>query len=165
VRQIGTRSTTIETRDRVTVVVPNSKFIESTVVNWHGRDPRTRIHVPVGVAYGSDVAKVQECLRQVAADNSEVLDHPAPQVWFKEFANSSLNFELLVWVKDPGAIPKITSDLNYAIDAIFREHDIAIPFPQHDLHIESSIPLEHMVSKPGRGRADTPGREAAGDGH
>ena len=141
VERIGARSTTIRTRDRVNVVVPNSKFIESSVINWHGRSPETRIHVPVGVAYGSDVPKVKECLLQVARDHPEVREDPEPEVWFMAFDSSSLNFELLVWIRNPDRMPQITSDLNYAIDDIFREHDVTIPFPQRDLHVKSSIPV------------------------
>jgi len=144
VRRIGARSTTIETRDNVNVVVPNSKFVESTVINWRGRAPRTRVHVPVGVAYGSDVPKVERCLLQVAEDHADVLRSPKPEVWFMAFDNSSLNFELLVWVATPDRIPQITSDLNFAIDDIFRENDVTIPFPQRDLHLKSSIPIAHQ---------------------
>ncbi len=154
VKRIGTRSTTIETRDRINVIVPNSKFIESTVVNWHGRDPKTRVHVPVGVAYGSDVPKVKECLLQVARNEPDVEDVPAPDVWFIDFGESSLDFELLVWIRDPSIIPQVASKLRYAIDAAFRRNGIEIPFPQRDVHVRSSVPLPHVAQPPPRPEGD-----------
>lgn len=161
VTRIGARSTTIRTRDNVNVVVPNSKFIESTVVNWHGLSAQTRIHVPVGVAYGSDVPKVQACLVKVAADNESVLDTPAPTVWFVGFGESSLRFELVAWVRSPDRIPEITSELNFAIDDTFRQHGVTIPFPQRDLHLRSSIPLPQATPDTGRHDAGQPKPEAA----
>ena len=93
---ISMRSTLILTLDNITIIVPNSKFIENQVVNWSYGDTRIRMHYPVGVAYGSDIPKVKEVLLKVAKDNSNVLEKPAPEVRFLEFANSSLNFELLI---------------------------------------------------------------------
>ena len=163
VRRVGTRSTTIRTRDNVNVVVPNSKFIESTVVNWHGVNPQTRIHVPIGVAYGSDVPKVRMCLAEVAYRNEEVLDNPYPEVWFLGFGDSSLDFDLLCWVKDPNRIPYITSEINYAIDDMLRKHDITIPFPQRDLHVKSSVALPHREVPGDDATEGAPGAEAADD--
>ena len=157
VTRIGARSTTIRTRDNINVVVPNSQFIEKTIVNWHGLSAKTRIHVPVGVAYGSDVPAVEACLLKVAADSKHIMADPAPAVWFIGFGESSLRFELIAWVKSPDQIPEITSQLNFAIDDMFRQHAITIPFPQRDLHIRSSVPLPHATPETDRrdvGRSD-----------
>ncbi len=137
VADIHFRSTTIVTNDNISIIVPNSQFINQTVINWSHGDPTIRIHVPVGVAYGSDGELVTQTLYQVAAADEGVLQQPAPEVRFTEFGYSSLNFDLLVWSDNPPRHLQLRSRLNYAIDAAFRRHDIQIPFPQRDLHVKS----------------------------
>lgn len=137
VEEIQARATTLVTRDNVSVIVPNSEFVGGQVVNWsHGSDT-VRLHIPVGVAYGSDVETVRKVLRGVADAHGKVLRHPEAKVWFMGFGDSSLDFELLVWTEDFEAKYQTASDLNYAIDKAFREQGITIPFPQRDLHIKS----------------------------
>ena len=131
------RSTTILTNDNIAIIVPNSQFINQSVTNWSHGDPNIRVHVPVGVAYGSDVGLVTRILEDVAARVDHVLKNPGPEVRFNEFGDSSLNFELLVWSDDPPGHLQLRSRLNYAIDAEFRQHGIEIPFPQRVVHLES----------------------------
>jgi len=137
VSEISMRATTVDTFDNVSIIVPNSRFINEDVTNWSHRDPKIRAHIPVGVAYGSDVELVKKLLLKAAEEHPQVLDNPSPDVWFTEFGNSSLNFELLVWISTPLLRKRITSELNYSIDAAFRENNVTIPFPQHDLHLQS----------------------------
>jgi small-conductance mechanosensitive channel len=137
VSDIHFRSTTIVTNDNISIIVPNSQFINQTVINWSHGDPRIRIHVPVGVAYGSDVELVTRALHEVADNTTGVLKEPAPEVRFNEFGDSSLNFELLVWSDNPPGHIQLRSRLNYGIDAAFREKGIQIPFPQRDVHVKS----------------------------
>lgn len=144
VENISLRATHIRTIDNVSIIVPNSEFISSRVINWSHRDPKIRLHVPVGVAYGSDIHLVIRLLLEVVQNHPEVLKTPETKVWFKEFGNSSLNFELLAWIPDPKRRPDVISDLNIKIDDTFRKNNITIPFPQRDLHIRSSIPLPYM---------------------
>ncbi len=134
VRSINMRATTIVTLDNITLIVPNSKFIEDTVTNWSVGDPKVRITVSVGVAYGSDTELVTGLLLKVAENHAAVLSNPKPIVLFRDFADSSLNLELRVWLLDPMTRLKTISDLNYAIDAAFRENGVIIPFPQRDVH-------------------------------
>jgi small-conductance mechanosensitive channel len=141
---INLRATLILTIDNIAIIVPNSEFISSRVTNWSYRDPKVRVHIPVGVAYGSDVALVTSSLLEVARSHPEVMKDPSPDVWFTEFGNSSLNFELLVWTLDPKRRPEVISDLNKAIDEIFRKNRIQIPFPQRDIHIRSSVPVDPL---------------------
>ena len=131
------RSTTILTNDNIAIIVPNSQFINQSVTNWSHGDPNIRVHVPVGVAYGSDVDLVTRTLEDVAAKTDHVLKNPSPEVRFNEFGDSSLNFELLIWSDDPPGHLQLRSRLNYAIDAEFRRHGIEIPFPQRVVHLES----------------------------
>jgi len=142
VENINFRATTILTNDNISIIVPNSQFVNQTVVNWSHGDPRIRVHVPVGVAYGSDVELVTQTLLDVALEAKGVLKRPDSEVRFLEFGDSSLNFELLVWSDEPPNYHRLKSQLNYAIDKAFREHDIEIPFPQRDVHIKTPSPKE-----------------------
>lgn len=138
VQQIRARSTVIVTNDNISMIVPNSKFIDSPVTNWTYGDPRVRFRVPIGVAYGSDVNKVREALIAAGRSNSHVLEEPAPSVFLKEFGESSINFELVVWSAEMSHRPsRFKSDLNFAIEEKLREAGIEIPFPQRDLHVRS----------------------------
>ena len=147
VKSINMRSTTVRTFDNVTVIVPNSKFIENNVINWTFEDPRVRLHCPVGVAYGSDVQKVKEVLLGVAMDHPEVMQEPVPEVRFLEFADSSLNFDLLIWTPRPENQKILRSEINFLIDAAFRKHNIHIPFPQRDLHLQMSPAVEQLSGR------------------
>lgn len=144
VENISLRATHIRTIDNIAIIVPNSEFISSQVTNWSHGDPKIRIHVKVGVAYGSDVPLVIESLLKVAQEHAEVLEKPPPKVWFREFGDSSLNFELLAWIPNPKKRPVIISDLNKRIDEIFRKNKVQIPFPQRDLHIVRSVPTQGL---------------------
>ena len=137
VRQVGARSTEINTLDRVTIIVPNSRFLESEVINWSHGDPVSRLRVPVSVAYGSDISKVRTALLEAVKGHPEVLLRPEPEIWFQSFGDSALNFEIMVWTGEPRIQFRVTSDLNYAIEASLRQHDLEVPFPQQDLHLRS----------------------------
>ncbi len=144
VKRIGARSTEILTLDQVAIIIPNSSFLENEVINRRHGDSITRLKIPVGVAYGSDIKKVKSALLEAATDHDDVLYRPKPEVWFQEFGDSSLNFELLVWTKDPQKQPRIKSDLNYRIDESLRRHNIQVPFPQRDLNLRSPA-LEELL--------------------
>ncbi|MEZ5412830.1 MAG: mechanosensitive ion channel [Opitutaceae bacterium] len=138
VAKISLRSTTVVTNDNISIIVPNSQFISETVTNWSHGDPKVQMRVSVGVAYGSDTDKVKEALLAVAQSHPKVLADPPPAVFFIEFGDSSLNFELGVWTQEMVRSPRrFRSDLNFAIDRKFREMGIEIPFPQRDLHVRS----------------------------
>jgi small-conductance mechanosensitive channel len=137
VERIGPRHTEIRTLDNISILVPNSRFLETEVVNWTHGDPVSRLHVPVGVAYGSDIAQVRAALLAAARSHPDVLGDPRPRVELRGFGDSALQFELLVWTRDPRLQLRLTSELNYRIAASLRAHDIQIPFPQRDLHLRS----------------------------
>jgi small-conductance mechanosensitive channel len=140
VQQIRARSTVIRTNDNISMIVPNSKFIDSPVTNWHYGDQRVRFRIPVGVAYGSDIAKVREALLAAGRENPNTLKDPAPSVFLKKFGDNSIDFELVVWSSEMSARPsRYRSDLNFAIEHKFREAGIELPFPQRDLHIRSGV--------------------------
>ncbi|MCC5652542.1 mechanosensitive ion channel [Nostoc sp. XA013] len=137
VERIGGRSTEIRTLDHVSIIVPNSRFLEKEVINWSHRNPISRLHLPVGVAYSSDPKVVQAALLEAASKHPNVLQAPSPLVLFKEFGNNTLNFELLVWTAEPNKQFLLKSDLYYNIYEILQQRQIEIPFAQLDLHMRS----------------------------
>jgi small-conductance mechanosensitive channel len=140
VTKIQIRSTTVVTNDNITMIVPNADFISNTVTNWSHGDPKVRIRVPVGVAYGSDLKLLQQLLLEAAAEHPKALRDPTPVVLFTEFGDSSLNFELGVWTQEMTATPiHFTSEMNFIIEQKLRENGIEIPFPQRDLHVLSGL--------------------------
>jgi small-conductance mechanosensitive channel len=140
VQQIRARSTVIRTNDNIMMIVPNTKFIDAPVTNWTYGDPRVRFRIPVGVAYGSDIAKVREALLAAGQENPNTLKDPAPSVFLDKFGDSSIDFQLVVWSSEMSARPsRYRSDLNFAIEQKFREAGIELPFPQRDLHIRSGV--------------------------
>jgi small-conductance mechanosensitive channel len=140
VQHIRARSTVIVTNDNITMIVPNTKFIDSPVTNWTYGDPRVRFRLPVGVAYGSDVNKVREALLAAANENANTLKDPAPSVFLEKFGENSIDFELVVWSSEMSYRPRrYRSDLNFAMEEKLREARIEIAFPQRDLHIRSGV--------------------------
>ena len=145
--KISARSTMVNTNDNISVIVPNSEFINNRVINWSHNDRNVRFHVPVGVSYNEDPAQIKEILLDVARNHKDVLKRPAPDVLFVEYGDSSLNFDLLVWTSTYINKPIILkSQLYYEIFEKFKEHDIEIPFPQRDLHIKSGLPQNDKTS-------------------
>ena len=136
--KISLRSTVVVTNDNISVIVPNSNFISEPVVNWSHGDPKVRINIPVGIAYGSDVEKFRRLMMELVRARPEVLNDPAPNVFFIGFGDSSLDFEIGVWTAEMLRNPKrFRSEIYYAIERTLRENGIEIPFPQRDLHIRS----------------------------
>lgn len=133
---ISARSTTIVTNDNISVIVPNSQFIDSQVINWSHNDRNIRFNFPVGVSYKENPEKIKSILLDVAARNEGVLKSPKADVLFDEFADSSLNFILRVWSSDYINKPKVLkSELYYDIFKRFAEEGVEIPFPQRDIHV------------------------------
>ena len=139
VTAIEMRATKVVSPEGVAIIVPNSELISSYVLNQSSPTTKRRVSVFVGVAYGTDVSLVRETLVALAKANEQILPDPAPAVFFKDFGDSALAFELTVWIPRPEIAPTITSDLRFAIDAAFREKKIEIPFPQRDLNLRSGF--------------------------
>ena len=147
VERIGSRSTVVRTLDRVSIIVPNSRFLETEVINWSHDNPVSRLRLPVGVAYGSDMSAVKSALLEAAQQNAQVLKVPPPRVLFVEFGDSSLDFELLVWCADPSQQYVLKSDLYFAIEEQLKAAGVEIPFPQRDLHLRSGqLPSRYLPS-------------------
>ena len=142
VTEINLRSSEIFTRDDMTIIVPNSKFIVEQVVNWSHNEQKARFAVKVNVAYGSDTELVFKCLEETMSENRSVSKKPIPFVRFTDFGESSLNFEMLFYSKNIFRIENVKSDLRRSVYLKLKENGLAIPFPQRDVHIKG---IEKMV--------------------
>ncbi|UZO80909.1 mechanosensitive ion channel [Aquimarina sp. ERC-38] len=130
VEEIKLRTTRAVTIDNKVLVIPNHKYLTSTLYNWTQNGSITRESVEVGVAYGSDVQLVKKLLIESATHQEKVLKTPEPTVLFMDFGDSSLNFKLMFTINDSFQSSVLKSDIRFAIDKAFRKHAIEIPFPQ-----------------------------------
>ncbi|UUP16055.1 mechanosensitive ion channel family protein [Nitratireductor thuwali] len=137
VKKISVRATEIETFQRQTVILPNSELINAAVGNWTHKNSLGRVEIPVGVAYGTDVKKVHAILLEIAQNNRLVLKNPEPFVLFAGFGDSSLDFEIRVYLADILAQLEVQNEIRFAIVEAFEREGIEIPFPQRDIHVRS----------------------------
>ena len=135
VEEIKLRTTRAVTIDNKVLVIPNHLYLTNSLYNWTQNGTLTRESVNVGVAYGSDVELVKNLLLQAATSHPEVIGIPEPVVVFTDFGDSALNFRLIFTLNDSFKATFPKSDIRFAIDRLFRENNITIPFPQRDIHI------------------------------
>ncbi|NIP84709.1 MAG: mechanosensitive ion channel [Planctomycetales bacterium] len=147
VETIGARSTRVKTGSNLEIIVPNSKFLENNVTNWTLSDKMVRCEVSVGVAYGSPTESVEELLIKAAKLQEMVLVDPAPFVWFRDFGDSALQFQLNFWIYMTSLTRRMTieSQVRFKIDELFRASGVVISFPQRDIHLDAVRPLEVRV--------------------
>lgn len=148
IEKISIRSTIIRTEDDLFVIVPNQRFIENNTVNWSYAGHTCRIHIPVSVAYDTDLLVLTEALLTSARHEPRVLSNPPPEVWFQKFGKESLDFELLVWINDPDGNEYIRSSINFRIAYEFRERNIKIPFPTRELVIQNTEEIRQIFNSP-----------------
>ncbi|MBU1138660.1 MAG: mechanosensitive ion channel family protein [Proteobacteria bacterium] len=137
VKAVGMRSTRLQTRDDVLITIPNSVITNLKIVNQSKPQQDFRIRIKIGVAYTSDLEKVEKVLEDVARNNAMVMKTPAPRVRLRTFGDFSINFELLVWASRPQERGRLTHELSKAIFYRFKEEGIEIPFPQWDIHMRT----------------------------
>ncbi|MBN1480879.1 mechanosensitive ion channel family protein [candidate division KSB1 bacterium] len=147
VEEINIRATTIRSLDNISIIVPNTEFVEARVTNWSHGDLKVRMRITVGVSYNSDLDNVLAALREVADESPNILKTPASEVLLMEFGDSSWNMELRLWIADPKDYYRILSETNCAIVRKFRARNIEIPFPQRDVHVRSPLPLPFDSAK------------------
>ncbi len=147
VEHIGGRSTRIRTPDNTHMIVPNSKLLENSLINFTLSDDIVRTRVLVGVAYGSDVRLTERLLYQALQGHAAVLHDREPRVLFSDFGDNSLLFEAIFWLRARTMLERrqVESDLRYRIDELFRENGVVIAFPQRDVHLDTLTPLDVRV--------------------
>jgi small-conductance mechanosensitive channel len=135
--RLGARYIVVRTRDGVEKLIPNANLITSEITNWSHSDRAVRLHVKVGVSYDADPHKVRDLLLHVAGTHPRVLKKPQPNVLFVDFGDSSLEFEMRIWINDPEeGIESVRSAIRFEIWKAFKENGIQIPYPQRDIHIK-----------------------------
>ena len=144
VEEIGARCTRIRTGENVHILVPNSSFLEKNIINWTLSDKIVRAHVSASVVYGSPVREVERLMLKAAEEHSKVHKNPKPFVLFNDFGDNALVIELHFWLTMRGMmdIRIVASDIRFHLDELFREAGIVIAFPQRDVHLDTTRPLE-----------------------
>lgn len=141
VTEISIRSTKIRTLNNISIIVPNTQFVENNVINFSHGDPTFRLDINVGVSYSSDLDTVLKALNEVANEHPKVMKSPKHQVHLTEFADSSWEMQLRVWIPNVKERYILRNEINQAIVRKFEEYNIEIPFPQRDLHLRSTVDL------------------------
>ncbi|MEO2046781.1 MAG: mechanosensitive ion channel domain-containing protein [Pirellulales bacterium] len=143
VEHIGTRSTCVRTATNMEIIIPNSTFLQSNVQNLTLGDNKVRTSVAVGLAYGSPTRDAARLLKRAAQEHGRVLESPEPFVWFVDFGDNALNFELHFWVevRNLSEQKRVESDMRFKIDHLFRDAGITIAYPQRDIHLDNTRPL------------------------
>ncbi|KGJ87550.1 mechanosensitive ion channel family protein [Colwellia psychrerythraea] len=145
VEQINTRSTRIKRVDGVHLLIPNSKLLENTVINWTLVNSLMRATVRVGVAYGTSAKKVSALILQATTEQSKILTDPKPLVTFEDFGDNALIFEVNFWMKSSveGGLRVMRSNIRFRLDELFEQHNIVVAFPQRDVHLDGSITIKN----------------------
>ncbi len=136
VSEVGLRTSKVETRDAIGIIVPNSKFINNNIINWSHNRSLTRFIITVGVAYRCDPRQVEAVLLDSVKEHSEIAKNPSPTVRVKDFGNSGVIYELLFWTYSAWRIEYIKSEVRFVIFENFRKEGIEIPFNQYDLNLK-----------------------------
>ncbi|MFT5130747.1 MAG: potassium efflux system protein, partial [Rhodothermales bacterium] len=150
VESIGARSTLIRSGENIDIVVPNSQFLESNVINWTRTNRRVRVEINVGVAYGSPCERVRELLFEALEEQKRVLKNEKPLVYFTDFGDNALMFRVLFWVSMRSHTDRMLAetDVRFAIDRLFSAAGVVIAYPQCDVHLNVTEPIPVLVSNP-----------------
>ena len=139
INKIGIRAVSVITRDGKEHLIPNELLMTERVENWSYSNRDVRLRIPVGVAYLSDLALAQRLMIEAASLPSRVLVDPKPSVWLRGFGDSSVDHDILVWIRDPeDGVGNIQSEILNHLWVMFKANGIEIPFPQRDVHIKSA---------------------------
>lgn len=147
IRKIGIRAISVTTRDEREYLIPNENLMINQVENWSFSSRNVRIQVPVGVSYSCDLHKAEELMLEAAKACKRVLKIPAPSVWLSDYGDSSVNFMIHCWIRDPEAgVGNVRSEVLKALWDLFKEHDIEIPFPQRDINLRGNAQFEQLIA-------------------
>jgi len=146
IRRIGIRAVSITTRDQKEYLIPNENLMVNQVENWSYSSRNVRMQIHVGVSYGADMVKAEELMLEAASSCKRVLERPAPSVWMEAYGDSSVNFIIHCWIRDPEqGVGNIRSEVLKKLWALFQEHEVEIPFPQRDLHLRDGEGLRALI--------------------
>lgn len=155
VAKLSIRSTLVRTPDNIEYIVPNQDWLNSVVTTYTRTDRRVRVRIPIGVSYDSDMRAVQQLLIDVGLQHPLVLKNPPPAAALLDFADSSVNFALMVWVDETTTKGKVAGDLRFMIWDAFKAHNIEIPYPQQDVHIRSTVPFLPAATANGQSNGES----------
>ncbi|MDQ8196815.1 mechanosensitive ion channel [Pelagicoccus enzymogenes] len=148
INKLSARYVSVITRDGMEHLIPNETLITEKVTNWSFSDDLVRVRVPFGVSYNSDGHKVMELANRAARECKRVVSEKPPTCWLLNFGDSSVNFELRVWIRDPSnGLGSIRSEIYMRMWELFKENGIEIPFPQRDLNFRGGKPIEVVMKK------------------
>ncbi len=147
IRKIGIRAVSITTRDQREYLIPNENLMVNQVENWSYSDRNVRIQVPVGVSYMADLNLAEKLMLEAAGEAPRILKVPPPSVWLEGYGDSSVNFVIQCWIRDPEeGIGNVRSDVLKRLWWLFKEHDVEIPFPQRDINIRGNEQFEQLIT-------------------
>lgn len=155
IRRIGIRAVSVTTRDEREYLIPNENLMINQVENWSYSSKNVRVQVPVGVSYDADMALAEKLMLEAAAKARRVLATPPPTVWWNGFGDNAVNFTIHCWINDPEeGVGNVKSDVLKHLWALFKEHEIGLPFPQRDLNLKQSEALDRVIAamESGEGR-------------
>lgn len=149
ITNIGARASSLRMFNGFDLLIPNSKFLETSVINWTLSDSKVRLQVDVGVAYGSSTRDVSNLMLRAVTEHGQVLSEPEPKAIFEEFGDSALQFRVYFWIELGPAMDGnvVRSDVRHRIDRLFREAGIVFAYPQQDVHLDTIAPLELRLSR------------------
>ena len=151
IRKIGIRAISVITRDRKEYLIPNENLMINQVENWSYSSLDMRVKAPIGVSYGTDIELAERLMLEAVRDVPRVLDNPEARVLLMGFGNSSIDFEIRFWIKDPEeGISNVRSDVLKCVWRKFREHEVEIPFPQRDLNLRDNAQFRDLVAALGQ---------------
>lgn len=157
IRKIGIRAVSVTTRDEREYLIPNENLMINQVENWSYSSKNVRVQVPVGVSYDADMALAEKLMLQAAGKARRVLAKPAPSVWWSAFGDNAVSFTIHCWINDPEeGVGNVRSDVLKHLWALFKEHGIALPYPQRDLNLKQSEALDRVIAALEDRRAETP---------
>ncbi len=150
VKKIGIRAVSVTTRDNREYLIPNENLMTQQVENWSYSSREVAINIPIGVAYGSDLDKVEKLLLEAINSTPRVLSFPSPGVLLSGFGPSSIDMTMIVWIDDPeGGVGNVKSDVLWRVWRLFKEHGVEIPFPQSDVNLTDSAGLRALAAAVG----------------
>ena len=146
IRKIGVRAVSVTTRDQREYLIPNENLMINQVENWSYSSKNVRMQVYVGVSYEADMELAEKLMLEAAKGCDRVLKAPPPTVWMSEYGESSVNFTIHCWIRDPeDGVGNVRSAVLKKLWWLFKENGIEIPFAQRDLHIRSSEQMDRLL--------------------